>query len=124
MIIIDSSCWVEYFSGTEISKKFINFIHNTIDILIPTIILNEVFKKLIYSVPEKEALFAIAQMEESKIIDLSRDLALEAARYSKLYKLPLADSIIYATAMKYNSEIYTLDKHFEGLPNVKYFEKK
>jgi toxin FitB len=123
MIIIDSSCWIEYFSGTDLSKRFIDIVLQIDNVLVPTIILNEVFKKLIYSVSEKEALFAIAQMEEAKIIDLTRDLALEAARYSKIFKLPLADSIIYATAMKYNAILYTMDKHFEGLENVKYFEK-
>jgi predicted nucleic acid-binding protein len=123
MIVIDSSCWIEYFSGTELSKKFFNLIQNTTDILVPTIILNEVFKKLIYAVSEKEALFAIAQMEEGKVIDITRDIALESARYSKHLRLPLADSIIYATTMKFNATLYTLDKHFKDLPNVNYFEK-
>jgi predicted nucleic acid-binding protein len=124
MIVIDSSCWIEYFSGTELSKQFLSVIYKITDIIVPTIVLNEVFKKLILSVSEKEALFAISQMEEAEIVDLTRDFALEAARLSKLFKLPLADSIIYATTLHYNATLYTLDKHFKDLPNVKYFEKK
>ena len=72
---------------------------------------------------ESDAIFIITQMEQGKIIDLSKDLALEAALYGKKYKLPLADSIIYATAQKHKATLYKLDKHFEGLQNVKYFEK-
>ena len=123
MNIIDSSCWIEYFSGSDISLQFVNTIYSIRTIIVPTIVLNEVFKKLISTVTEKEALFAIAQMEESQVVELTRDIALEAARYGKQLKLSLADSIIYATAMKFNATIYTLDKHFKGLPNVQYFEK-
>jgi len=124
MKVIDSSCWLEYFSGSDISKRFAAAIQSPGEILLPTIILTEVFKKLLSTVTEKSALFAIAQMEEAQIIDLTPDLALEAARLSTEHKLPLADSIIYATALKYNADVYTMDKHFEGLPVVVYFGKK
>ncbi|MBM2816850.1 MAG: (PilT terminus) domain [Ignavibacteria bacterium] len=124
MIIFDSSCWLEYFAGSDASIPFSDLIQKVDEIIVPTIVLQEVFRKLITLYPEKEALFAIAQMEEGFIAEHTRGIALEAARYSSLYKLPLADSIIYATAMQFNATIYTLDHHFEGLPNVKYFEKR
>ena len=57
-------------------------------------------------------------MEQAFVIELSKDLALEAAKYGKFYELPLADSIIYATTLKYNATLYTLDRHFKGLKNV------
>jgi predicted nucleic acid-binding protein len=62
-------------------------------------------------------------MKQAKIIDLSDELSLSAARISKNHKLPMADSIIYATNLKYNCILWTQDRHFEGLKYVNYFEK-
>jgi predicted nucleic acid-binding protein len=74
-------------------------------------------------VNEDEALFAIAHMKQGTIIELNEELSLSAARISKNYKLPMADSIIYATTMKYDCILWTQDKHFKGLEAVNYFEK-
>ena len=123
MKILDSSCWIEIFSKGPLYTKFEEFLSNPYDLIVPTITLTEVFKKLLIDRTEKEALYIIAQMEQCKIADLTQDLALEASKYGNRFKLPLADSIIYATAMKHNATLYTLDKHFENLPNVKYFQK-
>ena len=124
MILLDSSCWIEIFSKGEHYAKFEIFLLNPAQLIVPTIILTEVFKKLLTDRTEKEALYIVGQMEQAIICDLTPDLALEAAKYGKQFKLPLADSIIYAIAKQYNATLYTLDKHFEGLPNVEYFEKK
>jgi toxin FitB len=124
MSILDSSCWIEIFSKSPFYTKFVDLLKNPSDLIVPTITLTEVFKKLLLDRSEKDALYIIAQMEQCIVIDLSRDIALEAAKYGMRYKLPLADSIIYATAMKYNALLYTMDSHFEGLEKVKYFKKE
>jgi toxin FitB len=123
MNILDSSCWIEIFSKGPFYTKFLNLLKDADDLVVPSITLTEVFKKLLVERTEKDALYIIAQMEQCIVVDLSRDLALEAAKYGMRFKLPLADSIIYATTMKFNSELYTMDSHFEGLENVKYFKK-
>jgi len=123
MNIVDSSLWLEYFAGTETGNVVSEVVKNNNELIVPTIILYEVFKKLLLEKSEDEALYAIAHMKQAKIIDLDDDLALSAAKISKDHKLPMADSIIYATNIKFNCILWTQDKHFHTLMSVNYFEK-
>jgi predicted nucleic acid-binding protein len=121
MNIIDSSFWLEYLAGTEAGNTVSKVIENPDDFIVPSIILYEVFKKLLLETNEGNALFAIAHIKQGKIVDLDAGLALSAAKLSKEYKLPMADSIIYAATLKYNCILWTQDQHFSELPSVKYF---
>ena len=123
MNIVDSSLWLEYFSGSEAGDNISEVIEDIDELLVPTITIYEVFKKLLYERSEDDALFAIAQMKQGKVIDLNDDLSLSAGKISIDRKLPMADSIIYATTVKYKSILWTQDKHFFGLMFVNYFEK-
>ncbi len=124
MILIDSSFWIEFYNGTDYGEiirgnedfKKKNFI-------VPTIVVFEVHKKLSLDYNKELADTYINSFRNGKVIELDFSLALNASKYSKEYKLPLADSIIYASAMKYSAEVFTLDKHFKDLPLVKYYEK-
>ena len=62
-------------------------------------------------------------MEQGKVVLLDAALAIAAAVYGLKHKLPLADSIIYATAKRSDAVIWTQDADFKALPNVKYFQK-
>ena len=123
MNIIDSSFWLEYFSDTESGNIVSEIIENTNGLIVPTITLYEVFKKLLFERGEDDALLAIAHMKQGKIVYLTDELSLSAAKISKNHKLPMADSIIYATNLKFNCILWTQDKHFSGLKSVNYFEK-
>ncbi len=124
MNIVDSSCWLEYLSGSEVGEAISKIIEDTGNLLVPSIILYEVFKKLLLEKDEDVALFIIAQLRQGKVIGLDEDLSIFAARIGKENNLALADSIIYATALKYNCILYTQDKHFKNLSGVKFFTKK
>lgn len=124
MNVVDSSAWLEYFAGTKNAANFTKAIENTKSLIVPTITLQEVFKKLLREVGETEALKAVAHMRLGEVIDLDIELALRAASLSYEHKLPLADSIIFATAQEYNATLWTQDIDFKGLPGVKYFAKK
>ena len=123
MNIIDSTFWLEYFSGTEAGNIVSEVIDNVDELIVPTITLYEVLKKLLLETTEDDALFAIAHMKQGKVIDLNDELALSAATISKKYKIPMADSIIYATNIKWNCILWTQDKHFINLDFVNYFKK-
>jgi predicted nucleic acid-binding protein len=123
MNTIDSTLWLEYFADTEAGKNISEIIENTTELIVPTITIYEVFKKLLIETNEDEALFAIAHMKQGKIVELNDELSLSAAKISKEYKIPMADSIIYATNLKYNGVLWTQDKHFMGMNSVNYFEK-
>jgi predicted nucleic acid-binding protein len=123
MNIIDSTFWLEYFADTETGNIVSEIIENTNELVVPTITVYEVFKKLLFERNEDDALLAIAHMKQGKVINLTDELSLSAAIISKNHRLPMADSIIYATNLKYNCILWTQDKHFKGIKSVNYFEK-
>jgi toxin FitB len=124
MNLVDSSCWLEYFAGSSVGEAVASAIEDIDNLLVPTIVLYEVFKKLLTELDEDRALFAVAHMKQGHVINLDSDLSIYSASVGKEYKLALADSIIYATNKKYNSILWTQDKHFKGLSSVKYFSKE
>ncbi len=124
MNIVDSSCWLEYFAGSRVGDEVSSVIEDTEHLLVPSIIVYEVFKKLILELDEDRAIFAVAHMKQGHIVNLDTDLAIYAAKIGKDNKLAMADSIIYAITKKYNALLWTQDKHFKDLKSVKYFEKK
>ena len=124
MNIVDSSCWLEYFAGSRVGDEVSSVIEDTDHLLVPSIIIYEVFKKLILELDEDKAIYAVAHMKQGHIVNLDTDLAIYAAKIGKDNKLAMADSIIYAITKKYNVLLWTQDKHFKDLKSVKYFEKK
>ncbi|MBU0667812.1 type II toxin-antitoxin system VapC family toxin [Patescibacteria group bacterium] len=124
MNIIDSSAWLEFFTGGKNAGTYKEVIRQTEKLVIPTIILYEVYKKITMERDEDTALKYVGNMKNAKIADLDTHLAILAASISKEHKLALADSIILATAQKYGATIWTQDADFQGLPDVKYFPKQ
>ncbi len=123
MNVVDSSAWLSYFSGDRNAAAFAKPIEAVDDLLVPSITLTEVFKCIMRQRDEDVALEAVAHMEQGKVVFLDSNLAIDAAVYGLKHKLPLADSIIYATARKYDALIWTQDADFKSLPKVKYFKK-
>ena len=121
MNIVDSSAWLSYLAGDDNAEVFAGPIENTKELLVPSITLTEVFKCITRQREEGAALRVIAHMEQGRVISLDSALAIDAAVYGARHQLPLADSIIYATARKYNAELWTQDMDFEGLAGVSYF---
>jgi len=120
MNIVDSSGWLEYFANGTNADFFSQPIEDTDSLIVPTISIYEVFKRILQQRDETEALNAIAFMHSGKIIDLSSPIALHAARISADLKIPMADSIMLATAREYNAVLWTQDSDFEGLDGVEY----
>ncbi len=124
MNVIDSSAWLSYFSGDANAESFSRPIENIEKLIVSSITITEVFKCVLRQRGEDLALECVAHMEQGKVVPLDGSLAINAAHYGIEYKLPLADSIIYATAQKYDALIWTQDYDFERLESVKYFPKK
>jgi toxin FitB len=123
MNVIDSSGWLEYFTNGENAEFFAPAIENPKNVLVPTISLFEVFKRVLVERNRDDALEAVALMKEGRVVDLDDSLALLAAELSVELKLPLADSIILASSREHNATLWTQDAHFKGLDDVKYIEK-
>jgi predicted nucleic acid-binding protein len=123
MNVVDSSGWFEYFADGPQAEHFAPAIEAVDKLLVPSIAVLEVFKRVLQQRNEGAALQAVALMEQGRIIDLDLAGALEAARLGAEYRLPLADSVILAVATRHRATLWTEDSHFKGLPGVKYFER-
>ena len=117
--VVDSSGWLEYFEGSNRAGLFAPAIENTERLIVPVVSIYEVFKRLRSTRTKDAAEQAAELMQRSLIADIDLALVLSAASNG----LPLADSLIYATAREFGATLWTQDGHFEGLPGVKYFSK-
>jgi predicted nucleic acid-binding protein len=124
LTIVDSSGWVEYFTGGPNAGIFAPFIEDTDNLVVPSITIYEIFRKLISETDENTALQAVTQMQLGKVIPLDEPLAVNAAKTGYDRKLPLADSVILATAHLCNAVLYTQDEHFKDMPGVKFVHKR
>jgi predicted nucleic acid-binding protein len=123
MNIIDSSGWLEYFSDGPNAKYYLPPLNDTSSLIVPVITICEVFKVVLRETAENEALQAVAAMQNGKVVELTANIALIAAKLSLQHNFPMADSIILATAQKYRCVIWTQDSDFQHLENVNYFSK-
>jgi predicted nucleic acid-binding protein len=124
MNLVDSSAWLEYFANGPNASFFAPPLEDVDKLLVPTICLLEVFKRVLQQRDESAALRAVAQMQTGKVVDLDRALALSAAKLSLDTKLPLADSVILATARAHHATIWTQDADFSKIPGVQYAAKR
>lgn len=123
MNIIDSSGWLEYFADGPGAGNFHIPLQDEAALLVPVISIYEVFKVVLREAGENPAMQAIAAMRKGKVIELTGSLAMSAAKLSLQHQLPMADSLILATALAHEATIWTQDAHFRNLPGVKYFKK-
>jgi predicted nucleic acid-binding protein len=122
--LIDSSAWLEYFAGSALAGQLARPIEQIDKLLVPTIVLHEVAKRVMQQRGEDAALQVVAVMHQGTVVDLDATIALSAAQLSVASKLPLADSVILATARLHEATIWTLDADFKGLPGVRYFARE
>lgn len=124
MNVVDSSAWLEYFAGGPGAEAFADAIEDTGSLLVPSITVLEVFKRVLQQRDEGAALRCVGLMQQGRMVDLDASLALEAAVAGTRHRLPLAGSVIFATARRANAALWTQDADFEGLPGVHYFPKR
>jgi predicted nucleic acid-binding protein len=108
---------------TETGTAVASIIENPDELVVPTITLYEVYKKLLAEKGEEYALNVVSYMQTGTVIELNTGLSLSAAQISRKYKLPMADSIIYATSLQHSAVIFSCDKHFKDIPGIRYFSK-
>jgi predicted nucleic acid-binding protein len=123
MNLVDSCGWLEYLAGGKNAEFYASALENESQLVVPVICIYEVFKKVLKERGEDQALQAAALMHRGLVAELDAGLALEAARLGHLHKLPLADSLVLATAQKYKAILWTQDAHFKGLDGVRFAGK-
>lgn len=118
--VVDSSGWLEYFADGPGAGFFASAIERPERLVVPTISLYEVFKRILQQRDESAALQAVAVMQQGSVQEISAPLAIAAARVAAERKLPMADSMMYAAALASNATLWTQDADFKGLPGVRY----
>jgi len=124
MNVVDSSGWLEYFADGSNADFFALAIESVSELVLPSISIYEVFKKVLQERGESEGFQAVATMQQGRVVDLDATLALRAAKISAELKLPMADSVMLATAQVHGATLWTQDVDFEGIEGVEYVEKK
>ena len=120
MNVVDSSGWLEFFADGPNAGFFAPAIQRVSELIVPTVSLYEVFKRVLQQRDESQALQAVALMEQGAVVDLNATLALAAAKLSADLKLPMADSIMLATARAFDATLWSQDADFEGMDGVRY----
>ena len=124
MNIVDSSGWLAYFADAPNAKHFLAPLSDSAALVVPTVIMYEVFKVVLRESGENDALQAAMAMQKGTVVDLIAPLALAAAKLSLAHDLPMADGIILATAREFKATLWTQDADFKHIKDVKYFPKK
>lgn len=124
MNIVDSSGWLAYFADEPDAEHFLTPLHDADLLLVPTVTIYEVFKVVLRESGEHNALQAAVAMQKGTVVDLTVPLALSASKLSLEHDLPMADSIILATAKQFNAILWTQDSDFKNITGVKYFPKR
>ena len=124
MNVVDSSGWLEYFADGSNADFFAPAITDEPKLVVPTMCIFEVFKRLSVQRGKEQALRAMGMLYRGTLVALSDEIALQAALLSLEHKLPLADSVILATARLHQATLWTQDEHFKNLPGVEYIEKQ
>ena len=124
MNVVDSSAWLEYFANGSNASFFAGPIEAIDELVVPSLTIYEVFKRVLQQRDESHALRAVAVMQQGAVADLDVRLALSAARLSLDTRLPMADSVVLATARLHQATLWTQDADFASLPGVRYRARK
>lgn len=118
--VIDSSGWIEFFTGGRLADRYVSYMKDPGRLLTPTIVLYEVYKKIKRDRGEEVAMLAAGQLNSTEVIPLSASTALLAADLSLQYRIAMADAIVYATSREQNAQVITSDADLKDLPGVVY----
>lgn len=120
MNLVDSSGWIEYLEGGPERAAFRKPLRALSTLLVPTIVVYEVTRCVLLRRGEEAATEVFDLLALGRILPLDETLATAAARVSVTHRLAMADSLIYAAARAHQATLWTMDRHFEGLPGVEY----
>jgi toxin FitB len=124
MNVVDSSGWLEYFADAPNADFFAPAIETASELVVPSLSIYEVFKRVLQQRGEDDALQAVGVMAQGLIVDLNMEIAINAAKISVELRLPMVDSIILATARAYSATFWTQDADFQNIEGVQYGEKR
>ena len=121
--VVDSCGWLEYFANGRNAGFFAPVLEDTESLLVPSLCVFEVCKRVALQRGEAAAHQAAEFMRQGTLLPLNADTALAAALYSAQHQLPMADSLILAVAREHQATLWTQDADLKGHKGVKYKAK-
>ena len=122
MTVVDSCGWVDFFVDGSRAARYARYLKSGTAVIVPTVTIYEVYKKIKRDSGEENALVAVARMKQGTLAPLSDEIALRAADLGLEHGLPMADAIVYATARLCGAAVATHDPHFKDLEGVTFVE--
>lgn len=119
-VLLDSSGWIEFFTGGPLAERYEAYLIPRYQLITPTIVLYEVYKKIKRERGEEAALLFAGRLNATQVIPLTDSIAFLAADLSLRHGLAMADAIVYATAKDEQAEMITSDADLKDLPGVTY----
>ena len=123
MIVVDSCGWIEVFADGPLAKLFDPYLQDLRSVVTPTVVVYEVYRKLKQSMSEEDALSALTVLQQTTVIPLSTEIALNAADLAIDHQLSMADAFVLSTGYAMDADVVTSDSSFKDLPRVVYFSK-
>ena len=123
MTLVDSCGWLEFLTDGPLAQAYEGYFERVEELVTPTIVVYEVYRKIKRERGEEGALFVAAQMHRTLLVQLTPSIAMYAADLSLKHSLPMADAIVYATALMEQCQVVTSDQHFAGLDGVLFVAK-
>jgi predicted nucleic acid-binding protein len=123
VIVVDSCGWIEVFANGPLASLFDPYLQDLRSVVTPTVVVYEVYRKLNQAMSEDDALSALTVLQQTTVVPLSTEIALNAADLAIQHQLSMADAFVLATGYEMDADIVTSDRSFEGLPRVVYFSK-
>jgi predicted nucleic acid-binding protein len=121
--VVDSCGWLEYFANGRNAGFFAPVLEDTESLLVPSLCIFEVCKRVALQRGEAAARQAAEFMAQGTPLPLNVDTALVAALYSAEHQLPMADSLILIAAREHQATLWTQDTDLKGHKGVKYKAK-
>jgi len=118
MRVVDSCGWIDYLADSSLAPQYEKYLQKPEEMITPSLVIYEVYKKVKKEKGQELAFSVVAQMEKTKVVTLDEEIALLAADLSISHLLPLADAVVYATAMREKAQVVTSDSHFKDLDDV------
>jgi predicted nucleic acid-binding protein len=117
-VLVDSSGWIEFFTGGPLAERYASYLAPTAQIVTPTIVLYEVYKKIKRERGDETAILFAGRLNATQVLPLSESIAFLAADLSLRHGLAMADAIVYATAQDQGVAVVTSDADLKDLPGV------
>lgn len=123
MVVVDSCGWLEWFTAGELADRYRPYLADPDNLIVPAIVLFEVYKMLKREAGEEKALLAAGYMKAATMVPIDDTLSLAAADIALREKLAMADALILAVARSRRCKVITSDADLKNQPDVEYLPK-